>query len=95
MKISFTAECEKLVEKKLKGGAMAVRHTAKKYRKKNREKKSVFQETDFNSSLRDCRYKYDPRPSSLNDKAYLPWGFLLFFKKFVQEGEREDIIFEQ
>ena len=30
MKISFTAECEKLVEKKLKGGAMAVRHTAKK-----------------------------------------------------------------
>ncbi len=41
MKISFTAECEKLVEKKLKGGAMAVRHTAKKQKEKYREEECV------------------------------------------------------
>ena len=42
MKISFTAECEKLVEKKLKGGAMAVRHTAKKIERKIERRRVCF-----------------------------------------------------
>ena len=41
MKISFTAECEKLVEKKLKGGAMAVAIQLKNRKKKYREEECV------------------------------------------------------